>query len=275
MIVAVASKDDFRLDGKVALVTGAGNGIGAECARVLAAAGASVMLSDRQDEAGRAVADSVTASGGKAAYHTLDVTREQHWIDAVDATVSTFGGFDVLVNNAGIEIMGPIADVEQSEFQRIIAINVEGVFLGCKQAVIAMRPGGKSGRGGSIVNMSSVAGLFGVPWLSAYGASKGAVRIMTKDVAVECGRLGYGIRCNSIHPGVVETEMAQSFFRKNQAFMQAPTIEEVKAAFVQVHPIGRMGVPRDIANAVRFLASDAAAWITGVELPVDGGWTAT
>lgn len=267
-------KDVFRLDGKTALITGAARGIGGACASALAEAGASVMLSDR-DDLGTATAASIVAAGGKAAYHNLDVTREQDWIEAVDATISTFGGFDILVNNAGIEIMGGIADVTQEEYRRLMAINVEGVFLGCKHAVIAMRPGGRVGKGGAIVNMSSVAALFGVPWLSVYGASKGAVRTLTKDVAVECGRLGYGIRCNSIHPGVVQTEMGDSFFRKNQALAQIATIEEVRAAFLQVHPIGRMGVPGDVANAVRFLVSDAASWITGIELPVDGGWTAT
>jgi len=270
------TKDEFRVDGKVALVSGGARGIGAECARVLAAAGASVMVTDVLSAAGRDTVAAIQASGGKAAYCDLDVTREDAWLAAIDATIATFGGFDVLVNNAGIEIMGGIADVSHEEFRRIMAINVDGVFLGCKQAVIAMRPGGKAGRGGAIVNISSVAGLIGVPWLTAYGASKGAVRIMTKDVAVECGRLGYGIRCNSIHPGVVATEMADSFFRKNCALAGGKaSLDDMQAAFLAVHPIGRLGVPRDIANAVRFLAADASSWITGVELPVDGGWTAT
>ncbi|PPE73229.1 dehydrogenase [Solimonas fluminis] len=273
--MSAISRDEFRLEGKVALITGAAQGIGAECARVFAAAGATVMLSDRQGDAGRAMTASITAAGGRAAYRDLDVTREQDWIDTIGATVTAFGGLDILVNNAGIEIMGPITDIPQSEFQRLAAVNIEGVFLGCKHAVIAMRPGGPAGRGGSIVNLSSVAGLIGVPWLSAYGASKGAVRLLTKDVAVECGRLGYGIRCNSIHPGVVETEMADSFLRKNQFLANASSIEEIRAAFLQAHPIGRLGRPSDVANAARFLASDAASWITGVELPVDGGWTAS
>ena len=268
-------KDEFRLDGKVALVTGAARGIGAECARVLAAAGARVMLTDVLSEPGRATAAEIAAAGGTAAYVDLDVTQEAQWMAAVDATLAAFGGFDVLVNNAGIEIMGPVAEVPLEEFRRIMAINVEGVFLGCKHAVISMRPGGRAGRGGSIVNMSSVAGMLAVPWLSAYGASKGAVRTMTKDVAVECGRLGYGIRCNSVHPGVVASEMADSFFRKNCALAGGVSLESMQAAFLAVHPIGRMGQPRDIANAVRFLAAEASAWITGIELPVDGGWTAT
>lgn len=269
------TKDEFRVDGKVALITGGARGIGAECARVLAAVGASVMVTDVLTTAGRDTVAAIQAAGGKAVYRDLDVTREEEWIATIAATIETFGGFEVLVNNAGIEIMGPVADVPHEEFRRIMSINVDGVFLGTKHAVTAMRPGGKAGRGGSIINISSVAGLIGVPWLSAYGASKGAVRIMTKDVAVECGRLGYGIRCNSIHPGVVASEMADSFFRKNCALAGGVSMENMQAAFLAAHPIGRMGVPRDIANAVRFLAADASSWITGVELPVDGGWTAT
>lgn len=269
------SQDHFRLDGKVALITGAARGIGAECARVLAAAGAKVMLTDVLSEEGRAVAAEINAGGGSAMYRDLDVTREDQWTHCVAATVADCGGFDVLVNNAGIEIMGGIADVSHEEFRRIMAINVDGVFLGSKHAVIAMRPGGAAGRGGSIINMSSVAGLFGVSWLSAYGASKGAVRIMSKDIAVECGRLGYGIRCNSVHPGVVATDMGDSFFAKNAALAGGVSLDSIKAAFLAAHPIGRLGVTRDIANAVQFLASDASSWITGIELPVDGGWSAT
>lgn len=268
--------DPFRLDDKVALISGAARGIGAECARELARAGARVMLGDVDTEGVHTVAESIRAEGGQAEARALDVTDEADWAAAVAATLDAFGGLDVLLNNAGVEIMGPITEVDLADFQRLMRINVDGVFLGCKQAVAAMRPGGRAGRGGAIVNMSSVAGLIGVPWLSAYGASKGAVRLITKDVAVECGRLGYGIRCNSIHPGVVATEMAESFLRKNQALAGGTaSLDEVRAAFVQVHPIGRLGEPADVARAVRFLAADASAWITGVELPVDGGWTAT
>jgi NAD(P)-dependent dehydrogenase (short-subunit alcohol dehydrogenase family) len=272
----MSAADPFRLDGKVALITGAARGIGAECARHLAAAGARVMLTDVLDELGRDTAATLRASGAEADYLSLDVTREADWEAAIAATVDSFGGLDVLVNNAGIEIMGAITDVAVDDFRRLMAINVDGVFLGCKQAVRAMRPGGVAGRGGSIINMSSVAGLIGVPWLSAYGASKGAVRLITKDVAVECGRLGYGIRCNSIHPGVVASQMADSFLHKNQALAGgSASLDEIRAAFLHAHPIGRMGEPADIAHAVRFLASEASSWITGVELPVDGGWTAT
>lgn len=287
----MSERDEFRLDGKVALVTGAARGIGLECAQVLAAAGCSVMITDILDQEGETAAGDLGAGGSLARYHLmgaaaeddgkpgaaycrLDVTREDDWQAAISATVGKFGGLDILVNNAGIEIVAEIAETSQADFRRLMAVNVEGVFLGCKHAVTAMRPDGVAGRGGSIVNMSSIAGMRGVTWLSAYGATKGAVRLMTKDIAIECSQLGYGIRCNSVHPGVVRTEMADAFFEQHKSLGLADTVEGVEAAFLAAHPIGRLGTPRDVANAVRFLASDASAWITGTELSVDGGWSA-
>jgi NAD(P)-dependent dehydrogenase (short-subunit alcohol dehydrogenase family) len=267
--------DDFRVDGKVALITGGARGIGAECARVLSAAGASVMITDVMSDLGKELAGQIVDCGGQAVYMDLDVTREDSWTAVIGSTINKRGGFDVLVNNAATEVMAPIADISHEDFRRVMSVNVDGVFLRSKHAVIAMRPGGAAGRGGSIINMSSVGGLIGTSWLSAYGASKGAVRILTKDIAVECGRLGYGIRCNSVHPGVVATEMGDTFLRKNCALAGGVSLERMKATFLAAHPIGRTGMPRDIANAVRFLAADASSWITGIELPVDGGWTAT
>lgn len=268
-------QDDFRLDGKTVLITGGARGIGAECAHVLADAGAAVMITDVLSDIGHKTAGTIRERGGKAAYLDLDVTSESAWQSCIDATLSTFGGFDVLVNNAGIGRMDPIGDTTIEDFRRMMAVNGEGVFLGMKHAVAAMRPGAKAGRGGAIVNISSLAGIVGFPWISAYGASKGAVRIMTKDVAVECGKLGYGIRCNSVHPSVIETDMGDIFIEQNTRLAGGATIDEVRKAFKAMHPIGRFGSVRDVANAVRFLASDASAWITGTELVVDGGFAAT
>ena len=270
----MSDRDDFRLDGRVALVSGGASGIGLECARALTLAGCSVMLSDLRDTEGQAVTDDINAAGGNAAYTHLDVTREDQWVRAIDETLALFGGLDVLVNNAGIEIVAPLVDTLHADFRKVMCVNVDGVFLGCKHAVSAMRPGGKAGRGGSIVNLSSIAGKRGVSFLSAYGTSKGAVKLLTKDVAIECAQLGYGIRCNSVHPGVVLTGMADGFFEQHKALGVADTIQGVQAAFEAAHPMGHFGTTRDVANAVRFLASPASAWITGAELSVDGGWAA-
>lgn len=266
--------DSLRLDGKVALVTGAARGIGAECARVLARAGAKVMLTDLGAQACAGVVAEIRAAGGHAKSMALDVTREDDWVAGIAHALESLGGLDVLVNNAGIEIVTAVTETSIEDFRRIFAVNVEGVFLGVKHAVLAMRPGGRAGRGGSIINISSVAGLVGLPWLSAYGATKGAVRIFTKDVAIECGRMNLGIRCNSVHPGVVRTELAESFLHKMQKHGVGEDVEQAREIFRQAHPIGHMGEPMDIANAIRFLASDASRWITGTELVVDGGYTA-
>ena len=265
----------FTVAGKTALISGGARGLGAEFARVLAAAGAGVMITDVLDDAGAATAAEIVAAGGRAEYRRLDVTSEDDWAAAVAATVETFGGLEILVNNAGVELMVPIVDADADAYRRLMSINLDGTYFGCKHAIAAMKPGGAAGNGGSIINMSSVAGLIGVPWLSAYGASKGAIRVLTKDLAVECGRLGYGVRCNSIHPGLVQTDMGDQFLRHNMELSGAPSVEDVAAAFLAAHPIGRTGTTRDVASAMLFLASDASSWITGVELPVDGGWSAT
>ncbi|WP_420473512.1 glucose 1-dehydrogenase [Noviherbaspirillum sp. ST9] len=267
-------QDDFRLDGKTVLVTGGARGIGAECARVMADAGAAVMVTDVLSDVGRKTAGDIRERGGKAAYLDLDVTSDSAWQSCIDATLSTFGGLDGLVNNAGLGIMDYLGDSSIEDFRRMMAVNGEGVFLGMKHAVEVMRPGGKAGRGGSIVNISSLAGIVGFPGISAYGASKGAVRIMSKDVAVECGKLGYGIRCNSVHPAVIETDMGDIFIEEN-ARLAGASIDEIRKVLKAMHPLGRFGSVRDIANAVRFLCSDASAWITGIELAVDGGFSAT
>ena len=267
------TKDDFRLDGKVALITGGARGIGLECVKAFAAAGCKVMITDILVDRGKASAAELTKSGGDVKFFRHDVTIEDEWQDAISETINNYGGFDILVNNAGVESIGEIVDTAYPDFKRIMTVNVDGVWLGCKHAVAAMRPSGVAGKGGSIVNLSSIAGKRGVSLLSAYGTSKGAVHTLTKDVAIECAQLRYGIRCNSVHPGVVQTEMADDFFEQHKVVLGVETIEDVKAIFNAAHPLG-MGTPRDVANSVVFLASDASSWITGVGLSVDGGWAA-
>ncbi|MDN5940220.1 MAG: SDR family NAD(P)-dependent oxidoreductase, partial [Salinisphaera sp.] len=231
----------FRLDGKVALVTGGARGIGAEVCRALAAAGAKVMVTDLLEDEGQATVEALKQDGAQAAFRKQDVCDEDQWEATVAATLDQLGGLDVLVNNAGVEAMKFVTDTELADFRQVMDVNINGVFLGCKHAVRAMRPQGQAGQGGSIINLSSIAGLVGFPALHAYTASKGAVRVMTKSVAVECGRLNQGVRCNSIHPGLIKTELSDIFLSQ---FVDVGLMESTQAAeeaFVSAIPLGHNG----------------------------------
>lgn len=260
-----------QVEGKVALVTGGASGIGRACCEVLVREGATVVVADIDDAAGEDLAAALGRSGGRAFYQRLDVTDEAAWRDAIDRTVETCGRLDVLVNNAGIALCVPITEMSLEDWRRQQAINVDGVFLGTKHAIPAMRRSG----GGSIVNMSSVAGITGNSvGLSAYSATKGAVRLFTKSAALECARNGDRIRVNSVHPGIVVTPLWSKMFPDDPAFRpDANDIDPAKRMNRQI-PIGRSATPEDIANGVLFLASDASAYMTGAELVIDGGVTA-
>ena len=261
------------LSGKVALVTGAARGIGAATAELLAEAGASVVLGDVLGDALQATAARIAAKGYRAKAVVQDVTDEAGWESVIEDTVREFGGLDVLVNNAGIEETVFLTDIVAADVERLLAVNVTGTLLGHKHAIRAMRPGGAAGRGGSIVNLSSVAGIIGSPALAVYSASKGAVRLLTKSAAVECGRLGYGIRVNSVHPGLIDTAMGNKLLADYVKLGVFPDAAAATVEFEKSHPIGRTGVPADIAGAVLFLVSDLASFITGHDLVVDGGMT--
>ena len=262
--------NEFNLNGKVALISGSARGLGAATAEAMVAGGAKIVIADILDKEGRETAAKLGASGH---YVHLDVTQESDWEAAVAATIKHFGGIDVVVNNAGIETTSLFENCSLEEFNRTINVNVTGTFLGVKHAIRAMKPGGASGRGGSIVNLSSGAGLKGTLALGAYCTSKGAVRLLTKAAAVECGRLNYGIRVNSIHPGVIKTEMGIKTLQDYVKLGLMPNEEAAEAAFVGAHLLG-FGRPQDIANGVCYLASNAAQWITGIELSIDGGYFA-
>jgi NAD(P)-dependent dehydrogenase (short-subunit alcohol dehydrogenase family) len=256
-----------ELEGRIALVTGGARGIGAATGRALAGAGAKVVIGDIVDGAGTA-----TEIGGAFVGH--DVTREEDWAAAIAFTRKTFGGLDILVNNAGVFWVRPIAGTSLEDFRRMQQVNVEGVFLGLKHAIpaIAERAQRWDG-GGAIVNLSSVAGLVGSPMTLAYSASKGAVRLMTKAAALECAQAGMKIRINSVHPGIIDTPMMAEAAQTISA-SSGEDVASARARLASRHPLGRLGRDSDVANAIRFLASDAAAFMTGSELVVDGGMTA-
>ena len=254
-----------RLEGKVAIVTGATRGIGEATALRLAEEGAAVLVTGRNENRGAAVAASITASGGRARFHPLDVADEPAWRAAIDGVMAEHGRLDVLFNNAGITRSEPIERVSLATWRRIMTVNADGVFLGTRSALPAMRRSG----GGSIINMSSVLGMVGTMHLAAYTASKGAVRYFTKCVALECARDGSGIRVNSIHPAFIDTPMMEETAIRMHG--DAATGAE---EFGKLHPIGHVGEPDDIANGVVYLASDEAKFVTGTELVIDGGYTA-
>ena len=253
------------LKGRVALVTGGARGLGAAAAKALAAKGARVVVSDIAD-------GSETAAAIDGAYVKHDVTSEDEWIAAVKFAKDRFDGLDILVNNAGVFWLKPLPVETLESFRKMQQINVEGVFLGLKHAIpaIAERAQQWDG-GGAVVNLSSVAGIVGGPNIIAYNASKGAVRLMTKSAALEFAE--QKVRVNSVHPGIIDTPMmSEAADVIGKATGQGANT--MRANFAERHPMKRMGRDADVANAIKFLCSDAAAFITGSELVVDGGMTA-
>jgi len=259
-----------RVEGKVALVTGGSSGIGAACAELLAKEGASVVITDVQDEKGAALIKAITDAGGKARYFHHDVTREEAWVEIIADVKAAFGRLDILVNNAGIAVSCPdITAMSLWDFRRQQAVNVEGVFLGVKHGLGLMRA---SGHGGSIINISSVAGLKGAPTLAAYSATKGAVRLFSKAIAMECANAKDGVRVNSVHPGIIETPIWLAIVNPGEAGSNAPP--DLDAMSSMAVPMGVKGVPLDIAEGVVWLACDESRYVTGTELVIDGGLTA-
>ena len=253
-----------RLEGKVALISGGARGQGAVEAKLFAQEGAKVVIGDILEAEGKQVEAEINESGAECLFVRLDVTSEADWLRAVESTVTRFGKLDVLVNNAGIgSPRGPdgervaIENVTEAQWDRVMDVNAKGVFLGTKCALPEMRKAG----GGSIINISSIAGIVGGT-TSAYGASKGAVRIFTKSTAIQYA--GEGIRANSVHPGVIDTPMTASMLAD----------EAGRQANLARHPIGRLGIPEDVAYGVLYLASDESSFVIGSELVIDGGLTA-
>ena len=271
-----AHQEKFNLVGKVAMVTGAGrhDGIGADCARALVMAGAKVLITDIMDEQGQRVAEEINAAGGTAVYRHMDVTSEHAWVQTIGEIIKELGGLDVLVNNAGTTGNGTIEDMSLKEWRRVRRINLDGVFLGTKQGIIAMKPGGIAGKGGSIINMGSVTSFVGVANSSSYVGTKGGIRLLSKCAAIECGRLAYNIRVNTMIPGFIETGLLKDGCQDMVDQGLVGSVAEIKEQFRAGHPIGRIGQPIEVGLGVQFLASDASSFITGADLAVDGGYTA-
>lgn len=251
-----------RVEGKVAIVTGGAKGLGAASARALHAEGAALVIADIDSDAGTALVESL---GANALYLALDVSQEQQWVDVMAATLGHFGRLDVLVNNAGVVVMATIEDTTLEQLKFVQAVNIDGTFLGCKHALPAMTRSG----GGSIINISSIAAMVGTPPFAAYSASKGAVRSITQTVAAHCKMRRNGIRCNSIHPGSMETDMTASLLRMGAA---SPLAAELLLEMGS--KVDRYGRPEDVAAAVVYLASDESNYVTGSMLVIDDGATA-
>jgi 3(or 17)beta-hydroxysteroid dehydrogenase len=250
-----------RVQDKVALVTGAASGIGFATANLLLDEGAKVVLTDLAKSFSNAAVKDLAQ---RASLYPLDVTREDDWTSVTDAIVSEFGRLDILVNCAGVALLKDIEATTIDEWRALMTVNLDGTFLGCKHAVRVMKDRG----GGSIVNLSSVAGIVGAGNLAAYSASKGGVRLLTKSVALHCARKGYNIRCNSVHPSFADTPMLQSMIES------ARDPQKLQANFERAAPLGRLALPIEVARTIVFLASDESAFTTGAEFVVDGGLTA-
>lgn len=250
-----------RLAGRVALVTGGARGIGNAICRALASEGAAVIVTDLNVDEGEALAGELAGAGHKAVFRKQDVTDEAGWDAIFDPAAGLPGPIDILVNNAGIAIPGSIEEQSFADWRRTMAVNLDAVFLGTRAAVRHMKE-----RGGAVVNISSIEGIVGNPYVPAYNASKGGVRLLTKSAALYCARAGYPVRINSLHPGYVATPLVQN------ALPHLP--DDFAAKALDRTPMGRFGETAEIAKAVVFLASDDASYMTGAELVVDGGYTA-
>ena len=259
------------LKGRKALITGAARGLGAGIAAAFAKAGASIVIADLLEADGEATAASLRKAGAKATFVKLDVTDEPSWERAIARTIADLGGLDVVVNNAGIEVSALVVDIDPVSLRKMLDVNIVGVALGMKHGFRAMRPNGSAGKGGSILNIASVAATIAFPGIAGYSGTKSAVDRMTRIAAVESGKLGYGVRVNCMYPGLVATQMGIKLAEDIVALGLAPNVDAAIGNVVGLTPLGRLGEVVDMADAAVFLASDAARFITGIGLPVDGG----
>jgi 3(or 17)beta-hydroxysteroid dehydrogenase len=256
-----------RLEGKVAMITGGASGIGKAHAELFAKEGAKVVITTRRKVAeGTALAESIKKEGGEATFIKLDVTKEGEWREVINEVIGKYGKLNILVNNAGVSLAKTIEDTSLDEWNLVMDINSTGVFLGTKYAIEAMK---NNGEPCSIINISSIDAMVGEAELPAYCASKGAVRSLTKSVALSCAQAGYTIRVNSVHPGYIHTELTEK-----EAQDSGLTPKQYFEKVGKMHPIGRIGEPIDIAYVSLYLASDESRWVTGGEFVADGGYIA-
>ncbi len=266
-----------RVQGKVAIVTGAAKGIGAASAKALAREGAKVICSDFDEAGGEAVAAEIQRLGGDAIFVAHDVTIEAQWENVMKVAETKFGGLHIVVNNAGIVPAGgggPIEEKTLENWRRTVEVNLDSVFLGCKHAIRTIKKSTAKGDKGSIINISSILGLVGWPGASDYNAAKGGVRLLSKCAALECAEAGYDIRVNSVHPGYIDTPLVRNMLTDGVSAPDGLGPNERMEMLVSLHPVGRLGVADEIANMVLFLASDESSFVTGTEMVVDGGYTA-
>jgi NAD(P)-dependent dehydrogenase (short-subunit alcohol dehydrogenase family) len=259
---------DLNLTGRKALVTGGAQGLGEGMARALASAGATVVIADLQDDVGTKVAGSL---GGDHGFVHLDTTDDANWESAVAEAVHMLGGLDVVVNNAGVEITSLLVDLDPVSARKQLEVNLLGTALGIKHAFRVMRPGGAAGAGGAVINVASVAATIAFPGIAVYSATKSGVDRLTRVAALESGKLGYGVRVNCVYPGLVPTAMGAGLANDCARIGLFGSPEEAVGAVIELTPSGRLGTVEDMADAVVFLASDAARFVNGVGLPVDGG----
>lgn len=261
----------FDLTGRTAVVTGGAQVLGLAMASALAGAGATVVIADRATDVGEAAVQQLQGEGADAHFIALDVTQESDWEAAVPQIIERTGRFDVLVNNAGIEVTALLADVEVEELRQMLDVNIVGTMLGIKHAFRAMRGDGAAGGGGSIINIASVAATIAFPGIAGYSGTKSAVDRITKVAAMESGKLGYGVRVNCVYPGLVPTAMGMKLAVEEAEIGIFESPEAAVGAVIELTPLGRLGEPADIADVVVFLAGDGSRFITGAGIPVDGG----
>jgi 3alpha(or 20beta)-hydroxysteroid dehydrogenase len=270
----------YDLTGRKAMVTGGARGLGEGMARALARAGAAVVVADIREDLGKATVSSLREEGANAEFVALDITSDDSWGQAMPQAIAHLSGLDILVNNAGVEITSLLVDLDAESARRMLEVNVLGTALGIKHGFRAMRPGGAGrasgdgaagGSGGAIVNVASVAATIAFPGIAVYSATKSAVDRLTRVAAMESGKLGYGVRVNCVYPGLVPTEMGNQLAVDCAEIGLFPSPQEAAGAVIGLTPLGRLGEVPDIADAVVFLASDGARFITGAGLPVDGG----